>query len=109
MDNRRMGKKIRIARKNIGYTAEILAEMLDVAPGHIRQIESGRRTPSLPLFIQICETLKVSPNYILEIPDTSGENKELLQQVIKLNPHQQDALNCILKAYIGFEEEQKTE
>lgn len=55
MERRLLGKRINQIRKERGLTSEALSEICDVNAGHIRQIESGIRLPSLPLFIRICQ------------------------------------------------------
>ncbi|WP_081640346.1 helix-turn-helix transcriptional regulator [Eubacterium sp. 14-2] len=47
MEKRVFGQKINYIRKSQKITSEQLAEMCDVNAGHIRQIESGIRLPSL--------------------------------------------------------------
>jgi DNA-binding XRE family transcriptional regulator len=44
-------------RKKMGYTQEQLAESLGVAAMTIQFIEQGRRFPSLPMLIYICDRM----------------------------------------------------
>lgn len=60
MERRLLGKRINQIRKERGLTSEALSEICDVNAGHIRQIESGIRLPSLPLFIQNMSGIKNS-------------------------------------------------
>ena len=64
MENRVLGQKIAGLRKSKKITSEKLAYMCSVYPGHIRQIESGVRLPSLKLFVDICNALQVSPDSV---------------------------------------------
>ena len=79
MDRRKFGRRVNIARKDRGLTSEKLAELCNINATYLRQIESGAKTPSLPMFITICRELRVSPNYLL--PDlVIGTESEYLQK-----------------------------
>ena len=65
MDRRLLGKKINLARKSKGMTGEQLSEACNINATYLRQIESGAKTPSLPVFILLCKELKVSASYLL--------------------------------------------
>ena len=65
MDKKLLGKKINISRKDKGLTSEKLSELCNINATYLRQIESGAKMPSLPVFISICRELKVSPSYLL--------------------------------------------
>ncbi len=56
-----MGNRIKIRRKE---QAE-LAERLNISNNHMSSIENGRQKPSLDIFIQICNLLTVTPDYLL--------------------------------------------
>ena len=49
LDRRALGETIRTARMKKGLTQECLAEMLDITPIHLKNIEGSRRLPSVPL------------------------------------------------------------
>ncbi len=46
-------------RQEKGLTQTQLGEMVDRTQAYIYEIESGRKTPSLDLFFQICEALDI--------------------------------------------------
>ncbi|MDR1399525.1 MAG: helix-turn-helix domain-containing protein [Treponema sp.] len=48
-------------RKHAGLTQERLAELCDTDPCYIRQIETGRRCPSLPYIERIAVALSIAP------------------------------------------------
>ncbi|GHV87034.1 hypothetical protein AGMMS50255_3300 [Spirochaetia bacterium] len=59
-----------------------LAELCDVAPSYIGQIEIGRRFPSLPLIEKIGLALEVEPyRFFIE---ESGKNNTELDEAINL-------------------------
>lgn len=55
-----LGNTIRSARMRKGYTQDQLSELLDITPGHLQQMEGGRRNPSVPLLFQMMELLDFS-------------------------------------------------
>lgn len=77
LQNLTMGKRIKARRKELGYTQNQLAEMLDISNNHLSTIENGKGTASLKLFCRICAVLHATPDSILvgQIhPDDVPEN-----------------------------------
>lgn len=60
-----MGRRIRLRRKELGLTQNKLAESLEVSNNHLSAIENGREKPSLEKFVQICELLQTTPDFLL--------------------------------------------
>ena len=77
MDGKGLGRKINSARKDMGITGEKLAELCSINATYLRQIESGAKVPSLPVFVTICDALKVSPAFLLADSLQSTEAKEM--------------------------------
>ena len=65
MDRKAFGKNVNKARKDRGITSEKLSELCNLNATYIRQIEAGTKVPSLPVFVLLCKTLRVSPSYLL--------------------------------------------
>lgn len=59
-DMRALGESIRAARMRKGLTQEALAELLDITPIHLKNIESSRRKPSVPLLFALMKLLDFS-------------------------------------------------
>ncbi len=55
-----LGDAIRTARMKKGYTQEAFAELLDITPVHLANIEGSRRKPSVPLLFEMMERLDFS-------------------------------------------------
>ena len=49
------GENVRLARKERGFTAEVLARFLEISTAYVGLIERGERCPSLETFIRICD------------------------------------------------------
>lgn len=59
-ETRGLGEAIRAARIRRGLTQEALAELLDITPIHLKNMESSRRNPSVPLLFRMMELLDFS-------------------------------------------------
>ena len=83
MDKKLLGRQINRARKDRGLTSEKLSEVCNVNATYLRQIESGARTPSLPMFVSLCRELKVSPSYLLidVLSDTEIRDMDMLLEL----------------------------
>lgn len=104
MEMKRFGEKLRGKRKEHGMTYQELADKCHINHGYIRQLESGKKLPSMQLLFTICDVLETSPNYLFEYPD-ENEDKELLKRIYRLTPEQKKAMLCMLDAYIKFKDE----
>lgn len=62
---RDLGNAIRAARMKKGYTQERLAELLGITPSHLKQMEGGRRKPSIPLLFEIMKRLDFSVDAVV--------------------------------------------
>ncbi|MCI8640418.1 MAG: helix-turn-helix domain-containing protein [Clostridia bacterium] len=91
-----IGQNIQKARIKKGMTQEQLAEICGVSSNHISMLETGKSTGSIPLIIDICNNLDVSPNYIFENTIKNFDDK------IDVFP------NDILITYLKLKEENKT-
>lgn len=60
-----MGNRIKIRRKELRIKQAELDERLNISNNHMSSIENGRQKPSLDIFIQICNLLNVTPDYLL--------------------------------------------
>lgn len=71
MDYRDMGMKIRTLRRQLGITQDELAVMVGVSASFLGHIERGTRTVSIDTLAALCNTLGVSPSYLMESAMTS--------------------------------------
>lgn len=84
MDRKAFGERVRQARNAHKMTSESLAGICDVNPVFIRQIESGARMPSLPVFVKICSALSTSPEYFLMEQIEQKGDKEDKDEITKM-------------------------
>lgn len=103
MDKKLLGKKINIARKDKGLTSEKLSELCNINATYLRQIESGAKMPSLPVFISICRELKVSPSYLLSdiLADPEMQEMDALSELWeKATPKQIKMVNSMIRSVL---------
>lgn len=103
MDKKLLGKKINIARKDKGITSEKLSELCNINATYLRQIESGAKMPSLPVFISICRELKVSPSYLLSdiLADPEAQEMDALSELWeKATPKQIKMVNSMIRSVL---------
>lgn len=109
MDKKLFGRRLNTARKSRGLTSERLSELCYIDATYLRQIEAGIKTPSLPLFIELCRALHASPSYLLSdvLRDCdTGKADELWDLWEKATPKQLEMITAIIKAVLPFLEEQ---
>jgi transcriptional regulator with XRE-family HTH domain len=60
-----MGRNVRVARKDLGWSQEDLAFETDIDRTYISGIERGVRNPSLDTLVKLAKTLKMTPANLL--------------------------------------------
>lgn len=60
-----IGQRIKIARIKKGKTQESVADIVDITPSHMSNIETGKTKVSLPTLIAIANALSVSVDTLL--------------------------------------------
>lgn len=66
MDLKSMGRRIKTARENKGYTQEQLAERLNLSVQHVSVIERGIKSPKMETFVKLANELEINADYLLE-------------------------------------------
>jgi len=65
MEYKSLGEKIRKLRRERKLTQEKLAELAEIDPKSVIQIENGKRNPTLKTIDKIAKALKVSAGELL--------------------------------------------
>ncbi len=108
MERLNLGKRINYVRKERKLTAEKLAEFCNINDTYLRQIEGNMKIPSLPVFISICNSLNISPDYLLQDELESNEIsslKELESLWKNVSPSKQNTVMAIIRTVLELEEE----
>ena len=77
LDLRAIGNKIRLEREMLNLSREKLAEITELSPFYIGQIERGDRKMSLDTLVKFANTFNVSIDYLLFGSNLHNENLEL--------------------------------
>lgn len=107
MGDKLLGRRINAARKDRGITSERL-ELCNINDTYMRQIESGAKIPSLPVFVTICKELRVSPSYLLaDVLEGSGATDldELTDLLKNATPSQIRMMTAMIRAALGATED----
>lgn len=103
MDKAALGKTLRQARLEKGYSQHALAAKAGIGNVYLGEIERGLKMPSLNSFIKIIEAVDISADYILRGELTSGKEyiyDEIAQKMNNLTPQQRKTAGDILDAYL---------
>ncbi|MBQ2824057.1 MAG: helix-turn-helix transcriptional regulator [Oscillospiraceae bacterium] len=101
MDLIKIGGRIKAYRKTIGISQEKLAEMINVSPHYIYEIERGMKSMSLETLINLSEALQLSADYIL-FGSTHNDNTSLSEQLSKMDEKQRERAESAFKAILPY-------
>ena len=65
VDYKAIGQRIKIARIKKGVTQETVADLIDITPAHMSNVETGKTKVSLPTLIAIANALSVSVDTLI--------------------------------------------
>lgn len=82
MELKSVGKKIKEQRILKHISQEKLAELVDVTPSYISNIESGNRIASLPTMLEIAKVLDISMDYLL-LENLSNNDVDIEKQLLE--------------------------
>ena len=74
-----IGARIRLEREKLDLSREKFAEIVNLSPYYIGQIERGDRAMSLDTLVKISSTLHLSVDYLLYGTDLYSENIEIAE------------------------------
>ena len=82
MERKKVGNRIRELREMHNYTREGMAEMVEISPKFLYEIESGKKGFSSDVFCKIARTLTVSCDYIMYGEEHSLRNGEKIYYIL---------------------------
>ena len=102
LDYIRLGKRIAQRRKQLNLKQNVLAEMLGISNNYLSSIECGKEHPSLEIIVNICNTLQVTPDYLLLGNMYSNNIPQNITDGLKLCSNEDiDLLNSIMQILIA--------
>ncbi|PRR83636.1 helix-turn-helix domain-containing protein [Clostridium vincentii] len=98
---REIGDKIRIEREKFDISREKFAELLDLSPFFIGQIERGERKMSISTLINVSECLHISIDYLIfgKVHKVQ-ENNSLRELINKCSEKEAKVIEEITKAIL---------
>ena len=95
-DKKLIGKKLQMARKEKGYTQEHLSELVGISNRTLNLMEKGKSGMKLETLIKFCNSLDVSPNYILSYKSNGNDEGISLN---RFTPEQQKIIKEFLDTF----------
>ena len=96
LDKEKMGQKIKMARKEKGFTQEYLAELVGISNRTLNLMEKGKSGMTIETLIKFCNSLDVSPNYILSY---KSEDNKLINTLECFTPYQKLIIGEFLSTF----------
>lgn len=90
-----IGSRIKLARENMGWTQEELAERIDLSTQFISTIERGVAGASLGTVISLCEVLNVSSEWLLCGKQAVPDSEKIATKISSLSSAQLVALDRV--------------
>ena len=70
-----LARNIKSARAKLGYSQQDLAEKADLSPGHMNDLEQGRKWVSADTLQRLAKALMLKP-WMLLLPDTTSDSSK---------------------------------
>ena len=103
----KIGAIIKDFRKRNGYTQEQLAELIEITPGFLSQVERDETYPNIEKLNRIIHILNIDANYIFYNQKTSDSESELIINEINivlknLSYHEQEYILSMSKKLLSL-------
>lgn len=87
-----IGKRIQLRRKQLGYTQDQLASMMDVSIQMISNLERGNKAIRIDNLINLSQILKISTDYILTGKNIGYNGASLSEKISQLSSKSRDII-----------------
>ena len=94
IDYKDLGRRVRETRRQLSMTQEKLADQVGISASFLGHIERGSRVASLETLVALCNTLHVTPQYLLSASlntydpymptGMTPENRSKLSELLRL-------------------------
>ena len=82
IDYVKIGSRIRLEREKFGFSRENLAELLNLSPYFLGQIERGERKMSINTLINVSQCLHISIDYLIFEKDNTAYTSDDLHALL---------------------------
>ena len=96
-----IGARISFFRTQKNYTVNKLANMAGISQSYLRDVELGKKNPTVEILSFVCDALDISLSDFFD-DDTAKRitSDPLLNTIYRLNSEQREALNLFLKTLL---------
>ena len=94
MNYQDLGMRVKVLRRQMGFTQEELAKAAGISASFLGHIERGSRVASLETLVALCNTLRIAPEYFLQASleeyepapasDLEGEDRDKLGSFLRM-------------------------
>ncbi len=96
-DLRSIGKRIQNRRKQLGYTQEQLAEMMNVSIQMISNLERGNKAIRIDNLIHLSRILDISTDIILTGKETTDDMEALTSRIALLSAKDRNMIEMLVE------------
>ncbi len=103
MDFNKIGQRIRDERIKLGLSREQLAEIVNLSPNYIGQIERGERSMSLETLIKLSACFHASLDYLIKgdaMPPNESEKSEIEVLINRCSKKELLMVKSVIKAML---------
>lgn len=101
MNKNIIGKRVRKQREHLGMTRDQFAELVEVSPQFLAEIENGKKGMSADTLYKICDKGNVSADYILMGRQLSKEsNTPAVETLLKIPPKYSEEIENLLDNFL---------
>lgn len=102
--NRILGERIKLVRKAKNMTREKLAELIDVSPRFLAEVEAGKVGVSLQKLKNISTILTISTDYLIGLVNDELKQTDILfNQITRINEKYYPLISKILDEISNIE------
>jgi len=105
------GGAVKKARREKGFTQEKLAELIDITPMHVKQLESERRNPSVAVLFKLVNVLDMSLDSLFS--STNDDLRDLKDKISlcldRCDSHELRIAYATIEAMLNKGEEERGE
>ena len=91
-----IGRRIHTRRKQMGYTQEQLAEMMEVSIQMVSNLERGNKAIRIDNLVNLSQILEVSTDYILTGKTTPTDSDTMARRIAALSPRDRQMVEWIV-------------
>ena len=90
----KVGERVTLFRQNKGYSVNKLANLSGVSQSYLREIELGKRNPTVEFLSLLCDSLGITLKEFFD----DQHSDPIIEKIYQLTPKQRKALGNFLDA-----------